>query len=1714
MSTGADTFDAPLISGVQSLNSSDSLIGGDGTDTLIASLLAGTFTPTLTSVDRLQLTTNGTTTLNLLNSTGVTAIENANSTGVLTISNISNVSATLKDSNNANGTTFAYTTAAVASTTADTANLTLSAVTGGTTTIQGIEILNVTSSGAANTTTIADTSLLTLNVAGDQDLTLGTLPATATTVGAGTLTGKLSVTAANTTAATVTGGTGADTLTGAAGNDSISGGAGNDSLTGAAGNDTLSGAAGVDTITGGAGNDNISGGDDADILVFADNAELIADGTVSGGAATDTIRFTGDVGADINEASLVNTRISGVEALDFRGPAAAQRTVTLTDAAMTAQGTTTFTVTDAQFGSAAATNGLDINASALTAANSIDATFNNRGIGEVTVSTAAGATTDTLVFAVGGTTYASYTAVSGTETATVSAAGIAAAINAAAAGTFVATNAGAVISIASSSPGVAFPTATLTSAGSFRLTVGGVANGAAGASTVPTVAADNSYTGGAGADTFRVLAVGGGLTAADTLAGGTGTDTLRVTGGAAAATTVVMTNVSTIENITTVGTGLVTVNTFAAATIAATGTLTVDASSQTTATLGLNFDASGNTNAGKVSVTGGAGNDTIIGSAGSDTISGGSGNDTITAGAGNDSLSGGDGNDTFTYATEAAFSDDTGPTVTMDTVAGGAGTIDILEFTGAAATLSAAQLANVTGVEIIALAITASTVTLTDAVVDANGGDIQQVRVTTAGTVTASALTAPNSIAVRAEAATDGDVSVTGGAGNDSVTFSGNTTGLLGATDAVKLGAGTADVINVTNVNGHTAGTGAASAATLSSLITGVESLVISDLATDQALGDVTITLDSTFTATTFTVDGSALDAGETLTFTNTANTSTTTTPAAAVSVTGGAGDDALTGGVAADTLIGGAGADGLTGGAGVDNLSGGDGVDTFTVATLADFVSLTAVETVSGGDGNDILSITATGTINASDLLGMNSIFNISLGSAGTQTVVLSDAVFTANGATTLTLTEAGTSTISVNASGLTSANSVQITTADRAVNETLVGGAGNDTFTATLGTGTIAAGDTITGGAGTDTVILSTTGNGTVDFTGVTGIEIMSSALGTGGATTNTLTFAAVPDTLLAAGITLTMNFADRTGSVIMNATNSEADGKFNITTGTAADTITGGAGADTVDGGSGNDTITAGAGNDTLFGNAGDDTLAGGTGADTLTGGTGNDLFQFTTVAGSSGTTIDTITDFVTGGGSTANTDRIAITLDYQTLTSALTINPQRAGTGQAGLTDSQTALSGDRGQFIYDTTNSRLYVNVNADNLITSQDYTINVNAGSTASTTFGLTDLSFLITGGTGADAIYSGASYDTIAGGAGTDTIYFTANNAPAGEVISGGADTDTIYITTGTTFVAANFGVDNTTNTVLTAGLVENIVITTGQTATFLATQLTGQAISVNATAVGAANLVITAADANADFTNLTFTATGGQNAFDTGVDTVTINMLSTTASRSITGTTLADNITGGTLADVIIGGAGNDTLTGGLGADVITGSAGADSIILTEGTAAIDTVVYAAVDTTVFDTITGFIVANDLIDWNVALKSDNATASAPTAYLAVTAAAQTNTITGSTTAVVIEFANAADALGEGTAGAAFSVLTATNAEIKAEVIKQLATDTAVALTTGTANQNLLFVMYDEAGNAAVINFIESEGVGTTIDAADTIQVVGVLSTITIGDIATANFI
>ena len=154
---------------------------------------------------------------------------------------------------------------------------------------------------------------------------------------------------------------------------------------------------------------------------------------------------------------------------------------------------------------------------------------------------------------------------------------------------------------------------------------------------------------------------------------------------------------------------------------------------------------------------------------------------------------------------------------------------------------------------------------------------------------------------------------------------------------------------------------------------------------------------------------------------------------------------------------------------------------------------------------------------------------------------------------------------------------------------NDTISGGAGNDSFVATLSDGN----DRYIGGAGIDTYDLSGTSAGaTVNLT--TGTST-SSQTGT--------------DTL----------------ATIENIIGSSGN-----------DTITGSAAANVLNGGNGDDFIFGMAGNDTLIGGAGNDRLTGGAGRDVMTGGPGNDIFIFNLVSdtGKTATTRDIITDFTRG------------------------------------------------------------------------------------------------------------------------------------------------------------------------------------------------------------------------------------------------------------------------------------------------------------------------------------------------------------------------------------------------------------------------------------------------------------------------------------------------
>ena len=107
-------------------------------------------------------------------------------------------------------------------------------------------------------------------------------------------------------------------------------------------------------------------------------------------------------------------------------------------------------------------------------------------------------------------------------------------------------------------------------------------------------------------------------------------------------------------------------------------------------------------------IKGGEGGDAITGGTKGDTITGNGGIDAINGGAGLDNIDAGAGNDAITMSTEAQFS----TTLGTDTVDAGAGT-DTLTFS-AAATLTTAEVSNISNVEVLSLT-TGSSLTVNDA---------------------------------------------------------------------------------------------------------------------------------------------------------------------------------------------------------------------------------------------------------------------------------------------------------------------------------------------------------------------------------------------------------------------------------------------------------------------------------------------------------------------------------------------------------------------------------------------------------------------------------------------------------------------------------------------------------------------------------------------------------------------------------------------------------------------------------------------------------------------------------------------------------------------------------------------------------------------------------------------------------------------------------------
>ena len=423
------------------------------------------------------------------------------------------------------------------------------------------------------------------------------------------------------------------------------------------------------------------------------------------------------------------------------------------------------------------------------------------------------------------------------------------------------------------------------------------------------------------------------------------------------------------------------------------------------------------------------------------------------------------------------------------------------------------------------------------------------------------------------------------------------------------------------------------------------------------------------------------------------------------VSVSGGTGDDTINASAYTTGIMK------VTAGTGDDNISGEAGADIFVFANA----NLNSADTISGGAGNDIIQMSDDSVVVDSDFTNATSIHTLTTtGSNLKLTATLGKNAADA-GLTQVTLTETDFVNKVTVGSGfdedLTVTISTDLTAADSVI-------ATNYTKTLTVKAADTSVDDstnvnTLTGNASAGTEILEVTmsTDSTIQTGNITNWDQITIKSDNSGSDTATITTA---DALVASGATMTIDAThDTTNDPILTFDGAlEADGSFIVkTAGTGAHTVTLGQKNDTYTGtGSGDTTITATGGTNTITTGSGGDTITAGSGTDTLTGGTGSDTFSFGSAANSLG---DSITDF------SSTDDQIGITLDYSGLQTAVTVNAVRKSAGVAGLASSEALMTGERGEFVYDTTNSLLYVNRTADGSITNADHKISVNAATTA-----------------------------------------------------------------------------------------------------------------------------------------------------------------------------------------------------------------------------------------------------------------------------------------------------------------------------------------------------------------------------------------------------------
>jgi Ca2+-binding RTX toxin-like protein len=398
--------------------------------------------------------------------------------------------------------------------------------------------------------------------------------------------------------------------------------------------------------------------------------------------------------------------------------------------------------------------------------------------------------------------------------------------------------------------------------------------------------------------------------------------------------------------------------------------------------------------------------------------------------------------------------------------------------------------------------------------------------------------------------------------------------------------------------------------------------------------------------------------------------------------------------------------------------------------------------------------------------------------------------------------------------------------------------------------------------------------------------------------------------------------------------------------FTGGAFAETILGYGGNDVIDGGGGDDELVGGLGNDTLIGGAGNDRLDElglQEGNDALSGGDGDDIIGAAgvdVIDGGAGT--DKVNLSIVSGNASVTTlgmdTNTGVTLANGLVLRNVEILALYTGAGDDALTITK---AGAYGSLFYagagtDTLSADFSQSAADWNLLPGNPSLIGQFAN------YSLSDVErFIVSTGSGADALRGGSGDDILSAGAGNDYLEGGSGtnllNGGAGDdgfgvrggvdTIDGGAGIDTVHVTAvgaatvnWSTLVSGSFNGSTFQN-------VEKYTLT-GDGFESLTVQLTGPLTAGGAIHGGTYGLDRMVADFTGSNVSVDLgfyeLQSGGRSLYIDGIEQFIV-----------TGGSGNDSLIGRAGADTLNGGAGNDYLRGDGGNDVLNGGAGDDAVL-----------------------------------------------------------------------------------------------------------------------------------------------------------------------------------